>query len=207
VTRTVTLVPPAAAAHLRAADPVLARVIDRVGPIDRRADPDVWQSLVGAIVGQQLSVRAAATIEARVAALGGETFPDARMLLELDEERLRRCGLSRAKTRYVRDLAARWLDGRLPHARLERMADEEVIEALTEVHGVGRWTAEMVLIFSLGRPDVLPVGDLGFREAVRRSYGLDQRPAPAELQALGEPWRPFRSAATLYLWRSLKSDI
>jgi DNA-3-methyladenine glycosylase II len=198
------LIPPGAVEHLREADPVLREVIERVGPLQRAADPDLWGSLVGSIISQQLSVRAAATIEARVAALtDGDGLPGPDRILGVPEEQLRACGLSGAKTRYVRDLAQRWLDGSLPHERLPSMPDEEVIATLTQVKGIGRWTAEMVLIFTLARPDVLPVDDLGFRNAVQRAWRLDDRPRPAELHPLAEPWRPFRSAATLYLWRSL----
>jgi DNA-3-methyladenine glycosylase II len=200
-----TPVPPGAAEHLSAADPVLRAVIERIGPFQPTLEPDLWRSLVGSIISQQLSVRAAATIEGRVATLAeSDGFPGPEQILTLPEEQLRACGLSGAKTRYVRDLAARWLDGRLPHERLAALDDEEVIAELTRVTGIGRWTAEMVLIFTLARPDVLPVDDLGFRNAVQRAYSLPERPGAAHLRTLGEPWRPFRSAATLYLWRSLK---
>jgi len=201
-----TLIPAGAVEHLRAADPVLRGVIDRVGPIQRQGDPDLWRSLVGSIISQQLSVKAAATIEGRVAALaeaGG--FPGPEQILALPDEHLRACGLSQAKTRYVRDLAGRWIGGTLPHEALPSMSDEEVVATLTEIKGIGRWTAEMVLIFTFARPDVLPVDDLGFRNAVQRAYGLPERPTPAALHPLAEPWRPFRSAATLYLWRSLSA--
>jgi DNA-3-methyladenine glycosylase II len=184
---------------------VLREVIDRVGPFEPGHEPDLWRSLVGSIISQQLSVKAAATIESRVAALGdGEGFPAPQRLLALPEEALRACGLSGAKTRYVKDLAGKWLDGTLQPERIAALPDEEVIAELTQVKGIGRWTAEMVLIFTLRRPDVLPVDDLGFRNAVQRAYGLAERPGASELQRLGEPWRPYRSIATLYLWRSLK---
>ncbi len=197
--------PPQAVDHLRRADPVLREVIDRVGPFEPGHEPDLWRSLVGSIISQQLSVKAAATIESRVAALGdGEGFPAPQRLLALPEEALRACGLSGAKTRYVKDLAGKWLDGTLQPERIAALPDEEVIAELTQVKGIGRWTAEMVLIFTLRRPDVLPVDDLGFRNAVQRAYGLAERPGASELQRLGERWRPYRSIATLYLWRSLK---
>lgn len=197
--------PPEAVDHLRRADPVLREVIDRVGPFEPAHEPDLWRSLVGSIISQQLSVRAAATIESRVAALGdGVGFPEPQRLLALPEETLRACGLSGAKTRYVKDLAGKWLDGTLQPERIAALPDEEVIAELTRVKGIGRWTAEMVLIFTLRRPDVLPVDDLGFRNAVQRAYGLPERPGAAELQRLGDAWRPYRSIATLYLWRSLK---
>jgi DNA-3-methyladenine glycosylase II len=193
-----------AAPHLRERDPRLRAVIDRVGLFEPSHEPDLWWSLVDAIASQQLSVRAAATIVDRVAALGPDgARPSPADLLALPDETLRACGLSGAKTRYVRDLAAQWESGALrPHA-LPDLEDDEVVETLTRVKGIGRWTAEMVLIFSLGRPDVLPVDDLGLRTAVRRVYGLPERPGRAELTGIGEGWRPFRSAATLFLWRSL----
>jgi DNA-3-methyladenine glycosylase II len=189
--------------HLRSVDGVLRGVIDRVGSFEPWHEPDLWRALVGSIISQQLSIKAAATIEARVAALADDgSFPEAERILAVPEEQLRACGLSGAKTRYIRDLAGRWRDGSLPHHRLATMTDPEVIELLTQVKGIGRWTAEMVLIFTLRRPDVLPVDDLGFRAAVQREYGLPDRPGAAQLRELGEAWRPYRSVATLYLWRS-----
>lgn len=195
--------PPGAVAFLRGADPVLSMVIDRVGDFEPSYEPDLWWALVDAIASQQLSVRAAATIVGRVAALGGTAPPRPEALLATPDETLRACGLSGAKVRYVKDLAQKWTDGTLEPDILRDQEDEAVIEALTAVKGIGRWTAEMVLMFSLGRPDVLPVDDLGFRNAVQRAYGLAERPGKAELTTLGERWRPFRSAATQYLWRSL----
>ncbi len=196
--------PATAVEHLRAADPVLREVIDRIGPFTPAHEPDLWRALVGSIISQQLSIKAAATLEARVEALGdGEGFPSPQRMLDLSEDALRACGLSGAKTRYVKDLAAKWLDGTLRPDRIPTLSDEDVIAELTQVKGIGRWTAEMVLIFTLQRPDVLPVDDLGFRKAVQRAYGLAERPGAAELQRLGEAWRPYRSIATLYLWRSL----
>jgi DNA-3-methyladenine glycosylase II len=199
-------IPAAAVAALRERDPVLRAVIERVGPFEASYEPDLWWSLVDAIASQQLSVKAAATIVGRVDALvPGERRPTPAELLDLPDEALRACGLSGAKTRYVKDLAARWLDGSLEPDRLPAMPDEEVVEHLTRVKGIGRWTAEMILIFTLARPDVLPVDDLGLRVAVQRAYDLPERPGRAELTEIGERWRPFRSAATLYLWRSLNA--
>jgi 3-methyladenine DNA glycosylase/8-oxoguanine DNA glycosylase len=123
-------------------------------------------------------------------------------ILATPDDTLRACGLSRAKTAYVKDLATKWLDGTLEADNLHTMADEEVIEQLVRVKGIGRWTAEMVLMFTLGRPDVLPVDDLGLRVAVQDAYELADRPGRAELETLGEPWRPWRSVASFYLWRS-----
>lgn len=196
-------IPPEALAHLRACDPVLAAVVDAVGPYEPPAEPDVWWSLLDAIASQQLSVKAAATILGRVAALDPAGRPGPELLLATPDETLRACGLSAAKTRSVKDLATRCLDGTLRLDRFPAMDDEEVVAHLTRVRGIGRWTAEMTLIFTLQRPDVLPVDDLGLQNAVRRAYALPERPARPALTRLAEPWRPYRSAATLYLWRSL----
>ena len=192
----------AAVAHLRAADPVLARLIAAVGPPAVRHEPDYFAALVSAIVGQQISVSAASSIRARLAARCG---PEGRYsppaLLALGHDDLRASGLSRAKASYVADLAARVASGAVDLATIDQLPDEAVIERLVQVKGIGRWTAEMFLIFSLGRPDVLPVDDLGFRAAVRRHYGRAELPKAAALRALGQPWRPYRSFATWYLWR------
>jgi DNA-3-methyladenine glycosylase II len=198
-------VPPGAVEHLSAADPVMRGVIERVGSFQPSRETDLWRSLVDAIISQQISVKAAETILGRFAELAeADGFPGPEQVLTLPDEHLRACGLSQAKTRYVRDLAERWVDGRLAHESIPALNDEAVIAELTQVRGIGRWTAEMVLIFTLGRPDVLPVDDLGFRNAVQRAYDLPERPAAPHLRALGERWRPFRTAATLYLWRSLR---
>ena len=195
--------PPEAIEHLRRADPVLREVIDRIGPIELTTEPDLWWSLVDAIMSQQLSVKAASTIIGRLEALGARGRPTPAELLAMDGDALRAVGLSRAKVRYVKDLAARWLDGSLHHARIPAMTDEEVIAELTQVKGIGTWTAEMILIFTLGRPDVLPVDDLAVRVAVQQHYGLAARPGRDELLHIGEPWRPWRTLASRYLWRSL----
>lgn len=199
-------VPPEALESLRASDPVLAQLIDRIGAIEPSHEPDLWWSLVDAIVSQQLSIRAAATILGRVEALAPEgRRPTPAEILAVENEVLRACGLSRAKVVYVKDLAARWLDGSLEPERLPTLPDEEVIEHLVQVKGIGRWTAEMVLMFTLRRPDVFPVDDLGIRVAVQEVYGLEARPGRAELEALSERWRPWRSIASFYLWRSRRT--
>ena len=196
-------VPPEALESLSQADSVLRGIIARVGPFEPSFEPDLWSSLVDAIVSQQLSIKAAATIAGRVAALAPDgRRPTPEEILATPDEALRACGLSRAKTVYVKDLAAKWLDGTLEPERFGAFTDEEVIEHLVRVKGIGRWTAEMVLMFTLGRPDVLPLDDLGLRVAVQEAYGLEQRPGRAELERLGEPWRPWRSIASFYLWRS-----
>jgi DNA-3-methyladenine glycosylase II len=198
------VVPAEAVRHLRAADPVMSRIVESIGELEFRQDGDLWRAIVGSIAGQQLSVAAAGTIRERIAALGAEGFPSPREISTLSEEVLRGCGLSRAKVLSVRGVAMAWLEGDIDPARLLEQSDEEVIESLVRLRGVGRWTAEMVLIFSLGRSDVLAVDDLGIRSAVQRAYGLAERPVRAELLRIGEPWRPYRSFASLCLWRSLK---
>lgn len=198
-------IPEVAVAYLTDADPIMASLIERVGPIDYSVDRNLWRAMVGSIVGQQLSVKAAATIRARVAALGSEGFPDPVALLAVPEDRLRECGLSRSKASYVRDAARYWVAGRIDEGAIAQASDEAVIEELVSLRGVGRWTAEMVLIFSLGRRDVLAVDDLGIRVAVQKAYGLDDRPDRATVHAVGEAWKPYRTFASLYLWRSLQA--
>ena len=196
-------VPGEALEALRTADPVLGEVIDRLGAIEPSHEPDLWWSLVDAIASQQLSIKAAATILKRVEQLAPEgERPSPRTILATSDETLRGCGLSRAKTVYLKDLATRWLDGTLEPDRLPYLDDEEVIEHLVRVKGIGRWTAEMVLMFTLGRSDVLPVDDLGLKVAVQQVYGLPERPGKKELERMGEAWRPWRSIASFYLWRS-----
>ncbi len=197
----------AAMAHLRAADPVMARLVDAVGPTALRYEPDYFVALVSAILGQQISVRAASAIRARLTArCGPEGRYSPEALLALTDDDLRASGLSRAKAAYVADLAAKVASGVVDLATIDELPDEAVIERLTQIKGIGRWTAEMFLMFSLGRPDVLPVDDLGFRAAVRRHYGHAALPRAAALRALAEPWRPYRTFATWYLWRSGSID-
>jgi DNA-3-methyladenine glycosylase II len=161
---------------------------------------------VRAIVGQQLSTRAARAIYARLTERFGGRPPSPEEVLSADPDELRAAaGLSRAKVSYLRSLAEHVRDGRLELDRLADLPDEEVIAELTAVRGLGVWSAHMFLMFTLGRPDVLPVGDLGIRRAVMRRYGLDELPAPAALTAIAEPWRPYRTLACLYLWQSLSA--
>ena len=197
---------------LAAADPTMAALIERIGEIDiatrlrRRSEErpaDAYGALLRAIVGQQLSTKAARTIYGRVRDLFGGTTPTPEQLLEASEEDLRGCGLSGRKVEYVRDLAAHVLDGELELDRLGELSDEEVVEEIVAVRGLGQWTAEMFLIFHLERPDVLSGGDLGIRKAVQVEYGLEEMPAPLRVLEIGEPWRPHRSLASLYLWESL----
>jgi DNA-3-methyladenine glycosylase II len=194
--------------HLRGADETLAAVIDQRGPLDfearRRGRPeDAYGALVRSIVGQQLSVKAASSIYKRVMDLVGGRTPTPEELLELDPDALRTAGLSRAKVAYLRSLAEHVVSEELDLDALEELSDEEVATRLVAVKGLGQWSVDMFLIFHLGRPDVLPVGDLGVRRAVERLYGLEALPSAAELEALGERWRPYRSLASLYLWESL----
>jgi DNA-3-methyladenine glycosylase II len=168
----------------------------------QHADP--LQALLHAIVSQQLSTKAAATITARFEALYGGVPTPAQLAATADEQ-LRAVGLSSQKIGYVRDLCRRIENGSLPLAALDAMPDEAVVEALTEVKGIGRWTAEMFLMFRLHRPDVLPVGDLGIVKAVQRAYRLRKVPTPERLTRIGESWRPYRSIACWYLWASLKN--
>jgi DNA-3-methyladenine glycosylase II len=188
-------------------DPVLRDVIKRVGPcgLAERQRKDHLTALVSAIVSQQLSTRAAATIFGRFVALfpGGEI--SAPGIAALTDDQLRGVGLSGQKVGYLRDLTARILDGRLNLGDLDALPDEEVIERLTAVKGFGRWTAEMFLMFRLHRPDVLPVDDLGIVKAVQKTYGLRQRPKPKRILKIGEAWRPYRSVASWYLWQTLRT--
>lgn len=192
-----------ATAYLAEKDPVMALAIERVGPCTLVPNPHLFETLVDAIISQQISVKAADAIMARLrrAALGEEgglVTPES--LLALEEDALRAAGLSPQKIRYLRDLTERVSDGRLDLARIGELDDEAVIEELMKVKGIGRWTAEMMLIFSLGRPDVLPVDDLGFMEGVREAYGLEKRPTAKEMRERGEQWRPYRTFATWYMW-------
>jgi DNA-3-methyladenine glycosylase II len=198
--------PARARRHLAKADPVLAAVMRRVGPCRFASGPPdpPFPSLLRMIVGQQLSVAAARTIHGRVLALFADGRPTPTALLALDDETLRTAGLSRPKLRYLRDLAERVRDGRLDLEGVETLADDEVIGRLVEVKGIGRWTAEIFLMFHLHRPDVLPADDLGIVKAVQRAYAMRRRPSAKKVLALGEPWRPYRSVASWYLWQSLE---
>ena len=197
----------AAMAYLQAADPVMAGLVARVGPPNMRHEPDYFAALVGTIIGQQISVAAASTVRARLAARFTPERPlSPHNLLALTEDDLRGCGLSRAKAGYVADLAHKVAHGHVDLATLDALSDEEAIARLTLIKGIGRWSAEMLLMFGLGRPDVLPVDDLGFRAAVRREYGLAELPRAPELRVLAAPWQPWRTFATWYLWRSVAQD-
>jgi DNA-3-methyladenine glycosylase II len=189
--------------HLARRDPVLKRVVAAVGPCTLRFEPDRFASLVRAIVAQQISTRAANSIRARLEQALAPTGVVPAAIRAAADETLRGAGLSAAKTRALRDLAEHVHDGRLPLARLHELADEDVIAHLVPVRGIGRWTAQMFLIFSLGRPDVLPAADLGLRVGVQRQYGLAEPPDRDTLERLARRWQPYRSIATWYFWRSL----
>jgi 3-methyladenine DNA glycosylase/8-oxoguanine DNA glycosylase len=199
----------AALKHLHAADPKLSQAITRLGPLDTplRGAPDVFAMLAEAIVFQQLSGKAAATVFGRLTKLcpGPNDYPGIEAVLAASDEDLRGAGMSRAKVLALRDLAERCDSGLLPSLDdVSTMDDEAIVTALTEVRGIGRWSAEMFLIFRLGRPDVLPVGDFGVRKGASLVYRLPDLPTPAELAALAEPWRPYRTAACHYLWRAVE---
>lgn len=180
----------------------------RVGPcrLDSRVAPDAFQALLRAIVAQQVSAKAAATVQARLHAITGPTITAA-ALLDLDADVVRATGLGPAKTRYVRDLAEHVRDGRLDLAGLPGMDDSAVVRALTDVRGIGAWTAEVFLIFQLQRPDVFPAADLALLTSMQRHYRLRQRPTPAQASARADRWKPFRSIASWYLWRSLDLPV
>jgi 3-methyladenine DNA glycosylase/8-oxoguanine DNA glycosylase len=198
--------PALACRHLADSDPTLGRLIRRVGPFGLRPQPtqSLFAAVARAIVYQQLSGAAAATILGRVKAIyAPKRFPTPRDILATPPERLRAAGLSTAKTAALRDLAERSLDRTVPAmSRVRRMEDEEIIERLIQVRGVGRWTAEMLLMFRLGRGDVLPLGDLGIRKGFALTYGSRRLPAAVTITRRAERWRPYRSVACWYLWRA-----
>ena len=191
--------------HLRRADPQLGAVIEKVGRcrFEARAEGTHFGALVRSIVYQQLSGKAAGTIHARLRALYGDRDPTAREILATPEETLRGVGLSRQKLSYLRDLAERVEGGALPVDALHELDDEALTTALVQVKGIGRWTAQMFLMFRLGRTDVLPDLDLGIQKGLQRAYGLRKMPAPKDVLRHGEKWAPYRTIASWYLWRLL----
>jgi DNA-3-methyladenine glycosylase II len=190
--------------HLSGVDERLGSIITSVGSYTIVTGGDPFQSLVRSIMYQQLAGSAADAIHARFLRLYRGRFPSPVRLAATPEAQLRAIGLSGRKTEYVKGLAADVSGGRLDLASLAAMEDELVIEQLTTVRGIGRWTAEMFLIFCLGRPDVLPVGDLGLQKAVQKAYFLRKLPSPERMEKIARPWRPYRSVATWYLWKSLE---
>jgi len=196
----------AAIAHLKTVDPVLARIIDRVGPcrLEARRTGTHYDALVRSIVFQQLSGKAAGTIHRRFCEIYPGKRPRAEHVLTTRDDALRAAGLSRQKIGYLRDLSARVADRSLPLAHLGRLSDDAIIDHLVQVKGIGRWTVQMFLMFRLGRPDVLPELDLGVQNAIQRAYGLTKRPSPKEVLDIGASWTPWASVASWYLWRSLE---
>ncbi len=199
--------PEEAVRHLSAVDLQLAELIERAGAFTMQLSSlrNPFETLARNIIYQQLHGNAAAAIHGRVLSLFGNRKLRPQDILLASEEELRAAGLSRAKLASLKDLAAKTLDGTVPTlARLKRMDDEEIIERLTTVRGIGRWTVEMLLMSRLGRPDVLPVGDYAVRKGYALTYGLKEMPKPKELQLYGERWRPYRSVASWYMWRALE---
>lgn len=189
--------------HLKKSDPVLSVIIERVGAYGIQFREPDFDTLVRSIVYQQLSGRVATVILDRlIAAVGGRLTPE--KILALRPARMRKVGLSTQKTAYIRDLARHTRDGRLVFAELPALSDQEVIARLTQVKGIGVWTAQMFLMFALQRHDVLPTGDLGVRTAIRKAYALQELPTPAEMEEIARNWRPWCSVASWYLWRSLE---
>jgi DNA-3-methyladenine glycosylase II len=188
-------------------DPILAPVIRRYHDRSILENPpaEPFPALVRVIAGQQLSTKAAATIHRRLLEKlpGGIATPES--LVAITDDHLRQAGMSRQKSAYLRDLSAKVMSGELPLDRLHEMTDDEVIAAITKVKGLGRWSAEMFLMFRLRRPDVLPVDDLGIVNAIKRLYRLRKKPTPDRIRKIGEPWRPYRTVACYYLWRSLEN--
>jgi DNA-3-methyladenine glycosylase II len=194
--------------HLKRVDPVLAAVIERVGPcrLETRREGTHFDALVRSIVYQQLSGKAASTILGRVRGLYGDRSPTPAEILGTPDETLRAAGLSRQKLSYLKDLAAKVESDVVPLAAdtIDHLPDDEIIERLVQVKGIGRWTVHMFLIFRLGRPDVLPELDLGIQNAIRRAYRLRKQPGPKDVKRIGKNWTPHASVASWYLWRSLE---
>jgi DNA-3-methyladenine glycosylase II len=191
-----------AVTHLKKSDPVLRAIIERVGPCRMEFGPAEFSSLAEAIVYQQLNGKAAVTIFNRFAALAGEPItPEG--ILKLSDEQLRSAGLSKQKSAYLKDLAAKTASGLLDFSRLPELTDEEAIKHLTQVKGIGVWTAHMFLMFSLRRPNVLPTGDYGVQVAVKKYYRKRRLPKPKDMEKIARAWEPYRSIACWYMWRSL----
>ena len=188
--------------HLRKCDPVLRAIIERVGPYRMEYSPAEFSSLAEAIVYQQLNGSAAATIWKRFSALAGDPLTP-QGILKLTDQQLRSVGLSKQKSSYLKDLAAKTASGLLDFAKLPELSDEEVVKHLTQVKGIGVWTAQMFLIFSLRRPNVLPTGDYGLQMAFKKHYKKRKLPKPKDMERIARAWEPYRSVACWYMWRSL----
>lgn len=193
------------AVHLKLHDPILGPVIDAVGPCTIRPHTNYYQELVQSIIGQQLSLKAAAAIEARFVALFGGDFPSPEAIISIDDDSLRAVGFSRAKVGYVKDLALHVRQKKILLDRFDTLSNQEIISELVAVKGIGEWTAHMFLIFCMGRLDVLPVGDLGIRNGIRKLYGLETQPTAAEVARVAEEnhWHPYETIACWYVWQSL----
>ncbi|MBM4123800.1 MAG: DNA-3-methyladenine glycosylase 2 family protein [Nitrospira sp.] len=194
----------AAGRHLAQADPVLRKLIACIGPCDLTPRRRCFATLCDSIIAQQLSTHVAEVIFDRFAGLYPRRLPTPQAVAKTAPTRLRAVGLSRQKSDYLKDLAAGFLDGRIQPGRMARQSNEEIIEALVSIHGIGRWTAEMFLIFSLNRLDVLPVDDLGIKKAMQRWYGLRALPTARKIRAIGKTWHPYETVASWYLWQSLR---
>lgn len=192
--------------HLKKSDPVLAAMIERVGPCKLQVHPPEFGRLVSSIVHQQLNGKAAKSILERFVGLLPEGGLTPENVLALTPEAMRAAGLSKGKTLYIRDLAEKTGSGAVDFSTIGERTDEDAIGHLTQVKGIGVWTAHMFLIFAMGRPDVLPVGDLGIRTAMGKAYELAELPKPAQMEEIAAPWRPYRSVAAWYLWRSLDGE-
>jgi DNA-3-methyladenine glycosylase II len=195
----------AAADHLASHDPILREVISRYPLPSFTAHTNYYQELVDSIISQQLSVKAARSIEGRFKDLFGGEFPSPEQIVARDPEDLRGAGLSYAKGRYVQDLATKIIDGTVRFDTLDKLSNQEIIDELTKVKGIGVWTVHMFLMFCMGRLDVLPVGDLGIRNGIMKLYGLDHIPLPAEIETIAtkNQWHPYESVASWYIWQSL----
>ena len=194
--------------HLRRADPVLARVMDRFGPFKLEPRSEPYVSLIRSIMFQQLARPAASAILRRLLALysNDSRVPGPLELLATTDEQFRLAGVSRQKAGYLRDLASHVAEGTLDFDSINHLADQEIIVRLTTVKGIGEWTAHMFLMFDLGRPDVLPIGDLGVRKGMRLTYHLEQTPTPADARVIGDPWAPYRSVGSWYMWRAAEGE-
>ena len=197
-----------AAAHLAASDAALAPVIARSGPCTIRPHREYYRALGDSIIGQQLSVKAAATIKKRFRELFGGEFPEPQAILQKTVDELRSAGLSGQKALYIRDLAQHIVDGQVRFGQLDQQSNAEIIADLTDVKGVGEWTVHMFLMFCMGRGDVLATGDLGIRSGIRKLYGLDHLPAPGEIEQIARQnrWHPYETVACWYIWRSLDNE-
>ena len=196
-----------AAEYLATADPALAPVVARYGLCDIRPHRNYYQALAGEIIGQQLSVKAAASIRKRFESLFGDKFPEPKAILQKSVDDLRTAGLSRAKANYIRDLAQHIVDGKVKFDHLDNLTNDAIVGELTDVKGIGEWTAHMFLMFCMGRMDVLAPGDLGIRNAVKKLYDLKEVPTPDQVKrrAARNHWNPYETVACWYLWQSLEN--